>query len=267
MISVLLDTSRSSVVISTGNILNVDKKPGRKSTEELIDGLKLTFQNTDTGFNAAGELHRNVTELKEKLTEHERANLSIGAKIFLNNNSTENLTQAVNALLSILEVNCVDNVVLAYHPKPSSDSDADQTYGVLKWSSKNEESMKGLKSLWEVLEQFSDEKKICQLGVSDLDTDTVTELYMNSRVHPSIVQINLASCCVVPPALQEFCTKNDIQLLTHSDPEIILDDDTWKQFDPVERCLNWVVRYQVHVRCRGVLTAKGYIVGASKPSQ
>lgn len=35
---------------------------------------------------------------------------------------------------------------------------------------------------------------------------------------PNIVQINLAMCCVVPPALQTFTKENDIQLLTHSDP-------------------------------------------------
>jgi len=38
------------------------------------------------------------------------------------------------------------------------------------------------------------------------------------QIKPNIVQINLATCCVVPPALQEFTKENDIQLLTHSDP-------------------------------------------------
>lgn len=39
------------------------------------------------------------------------------------------------------------------------------------------------------------------------------------QVKPNIIQINLATCCVVPPALQEFTKQNDIQLLTHSDPD------------------------------------------------
>lgn len=38
------------------------------------------------------------------------------------------------------------------------------------------------------------------------------------QVKPSIIQINLSSCCVVPPALQEFTKQNDVQLLTHNDP-------------------------------------------------
>ncbi|KAJ8870391.1 hypothetical protein PR048_029412 [Dryococelus australis] len=37
-------------------------------------------------------------------------------------------------------------------------------------------------------------------------------------VKPSIIQINLATCCVVPPALQEFTKDHNVQLLTHSDP-------------------------------------------------
>ncbi|XP_055905622.1 glutamate--cysteine ligase regulatory subunit isoform X2 [Eupeodes corollae] len=257
--------SGNSIVISTGNILNIDKKPGRKSTEELTDGLKLTFKDPEATANlAAGELHRNITELQSKLSEHERPNISIGAKIFLNKKSTENLNKAMTSLLSILKVDCVDNVVLAYHPKPSKVVEGDTSYGILKWGSKDKESTEELKDLWTHLEQFALDKKICQLGVSDLDTDTLTELYTGSKVHPLIAQINLASCCVVPPPLQEFCTKNDIQLLTHSDPEIILNDSAWSELNLADLSLDWVVRYQVHLRCRGVLTAKGYIVGASK---
>lgn len=255
----------NSIVISTGNILNIDKKPGRKSTEELTDGLKLTFKDPDSSVNlASGELHRNIKELQSKLSEHERANLSIGAKIFLNKNSTDCLNKAMTSLLAILQVDCVDNVVLAYHPKPSTAVEGDSSYGILKWGSKNDKSTEELKNLWSNLEQFSLDKKICQLGVSDLDNETLTELYKSSKVHPTIAQINLSSCCVVPPPLQEFCTKNDIQLLTHSDPEIILNDETWSDLKLGTLALDWVVRYQVHVRCRGVLTAKGYIVGASK---
>lgn len=258
-------SNNNSIVISTGNILNIDKKPGRKSTEELTDGLKLTFKDPDVSINVtAGELHRNIKELHSKLSEHERPDISIGAKIFINKKSTANINKAMTSLLNILQVNCVDNVVLAYHPKPTSVAEGDSSYGILKWGSKNAESTEELKDLWSTLGQFSLDKKICQLGVSDLDTDTLIELHKSSKVHPTIAQINLSSCCVVPPPLQEFCTKNDIQLLTHSDPEIILNDETWNDLKLGTFSLDWVVRYQVHLRCRGVLTAKGYIVGASK---
>jgi len=56
------------------------------------------------------------------------------------------------------------------------------------------------------------------IGICDVDTQLFIQLYTWARVKPSIVQINLASCCVVPPELAEFCKENSIQLLTHSDP-------------------------------------------------
>jgi glutamate--cysteine ligase regulatory subunit len=30
--------------------------------------------------------------------------------------------------------------------------------------------------------------------------------------------------------------------------------------------LNWVARYQIHLRCRGVLSSKGYLVRINKPT-
>ncbi len=39
-----------------------------------------------------------------------------------------------------------------------------------------------------------------------------------SQVKPSIHQINLSACCVVPEDLQIFCKEHDIRILTHNDP-------------------------------------------------
>ena len=36
---------------------------------------------------------------------------------------------------------------------------------------------------------------------------------------PSSNQVNLASCCVMPPDLTAFAKEFDIQLLTHNDPK------------------------------------------------
>lgn len=38
------------------------------------------------------------------------------------------------------------------------------------------------------------------------------------QVKPSINQVNLTTCCVIPPELTEFAKEHDIQLLTHCDP-------------------------------------------------
>ncbi|XP_004536062.1 glutamate--cysteine ligase regulatory subunit [Ceratitis capitata] len=248
-----------NVIISTGNILNLNKQLGGKSTDEILGGLKLTLQCPKAAaqvelIEADGSILRASEELEKKLTENNRSEISIGAKIFLNKSSSSFVEQAIRTLLQVLKVEHVDNVVLAYHPK--TEDNASQ--------SNSNENIDQLRELWTSLEQFAQEKKITQLGIADLDIDQLQQLYTTSKVYPTIAQINLESCCVVPPALQEYCTKHDIQLLTHSDPEILLPDE---QFILPGYQVDWALRYQVHVRCRGVITAKGYILGACKQVQ
>lgn len=260
MLSVISKSKRNNVIISTGNVLNENKKAALKSNEELIDGLKLLLEDSRSELNSIGEIHRMGDDLHEKIIENDRSNISIGAKIFLNKHSSDCIKDAMQTLVRILNVDHVDNVVLANH---SSKKDPNiESNGIENLSSDfSKSTLADLKSLWSVLEEFVLSKKVCLIGIADLDTDTLVDLYSNSKVHPSIVQINLASCCVVPPPLKEFCNQHDIQLLTHSDAERLLDDESF----PIPGYLcDWIVRYQVHVKCRGVLSAKGYIVGSSK---
>ncbi|XP_005175154.1 glutamate--cysteine ligase regulatory subunit [Musca domestica] len=251
------------ILISTGNILNVDNAtPLRTSHEELLDSLKLC---TDCQAAAAAdgkddlqlvtghsdnEAHvlRAQKELQEKILENQRNEISIGAKLFVNNASGMGVQEAVKALMDILKVDYVDNLVVAYHPHGGDAVDVNS-----------------LKSIWNVLQEFAEKKQICQLGIADLDSSSLQQLHSYARVPPTIAQINLANCCVVPPELKEFCTQNDIQLLTHGDPEILLADNDFTI--PGGYTVDWVMRYQVHVRCRGVLTAKGYIVQATKKKE
>lgn len=272
MLTKMLENN-SKIIISTGNVLNVNKKTGQKPTEELIDCLKATVVEPLIKLEIA-EMHRANDDLHEKISEHERNSIKIGAKIFINNNSIEYLNEAVATVLQILNVSYLDNLILAYHPTKSPEkldySKLNGNYGnensdnVLPSYMKTNDSLDDLKTLWNCLENYSTNKQICQLGIADLDTETLVDLYENSKVRPTIAQINLAACCVVPPPLQEFCNKNDIQLLTHSDPEVILPDDALPSmgfigFEPI-----WAIRYQVHVKCRGLLTAKGFIVGINR---
>ncbi|KAH8406471.1 hypothetical protein KR215_002028 [Drosophila sulfurigaster] len=275
-----------NVVISTGNIIN-NELGQRKSNEELYDGLKITLHSDPNAERVVVEidkLHGRVLcatqELNNKLTENGRNEISIGAKIFLNRQSTECVQEAVDALLNILNVTHVDNVVLAYHPNvvnatqatttqvksPCSEGNASTTPSE-GWSQRNgEKGIAELKVLYKQLEQYAQQQKIKQLGIADLDAKALQELHSQAEVPPSIAQVNLAACCVVPADLQEFCKEHELVLNTHSDPELLLPEE---QFDGLAPgyTIDWSLRYQVHVRCRGVLTAKGYIVGASKPSQ
>lgn len=299
-----------NVVISTGNIIN-NEVGQRKSNEELYDGLKITLHsdpNAERMVVEIDELHGRVLcatqELNNKLTENGRNEISIGAKIFLNKNSSEYIHQAVEALLNILNVTHVDNVVLAYHPNVSADDNsvavASATRGTTtdsesvstssttsststlrkspcseervtgkgeaasNWSQRNgDQGVAELMLLYKTLEQYAQKQQIKQLGIADLDANALEKLHNSAEVQPTIAQVNLANCCVVPADLQEFCKEHELVLNTHSDPELLLREEQFTGLAP-GYSIDWALRYQVHVRCRGVLTAKGYIVGASK---
>ena len=77
-----------------------------------------------------------------------------------------------------------------------------------------------------------------------------------------MLQVNLRSCCVVPPELSEFSRSNGIKLLTHSDPEAVLKDEQLRGLgeEKGKLTLDYVIRYQVMDVERGVLMDKRYIV-------
>uniref|UniRef100_A0A182SRG8 GCS light chain n=1 Tax=Anopheles maculatus TaxID=74869 RepID=A0A182SRG8_9DIPT len=222
---------------------------------------------------------RRNNDLLEKVKEHPRADIKIGAKIFLNRFSEPALTEAVEKLFETLNVSYLDNLILAYHPSAAAGSsngtngaqDADGEpeesevkEGVIEWAVGSDNAVGNLKKLWALLERYAGDGKIGQLGIADLDADSLKELYDASTVHPSIAQINLAACCVVPPQLQAYCNQNEIQLLTHSDPQELLPRDVLNELELTSYGAGWTSRYQVHIKCRGVLAAKGFIVSLER---
>jgi glutamate--cysteine ligase regulatory subunit len=170
---------------------------------------------------------RKCDDLLEKIKEHERSSIKIGAKVFLNSYSENCLTDAIDKLFDTLQVDFLDNLILAYHPRSENLANGTAEHhqneevkeGIIEWGIGSPNALKNLKTLWKTLEGYVQQNKICQLGIADLDVETLQDLYESSVVHPTITQINLSACCVVPPALKDFCTQKEIQLLTHSDPQ------------------------------------------------
>ncbi|XP_053658345.1 glutamate--cysteine ligase regulatory subunit [Anopheles marshallii] len=275
----------TSVIVSTGNVLNVSelrKKAGQKPTDELTDCLRSTFGEAEVADLLPNRrlITRRNNDLLEKVKEHPRADIKIGAKIFLNRFSETALTEAVEKLFETLNVSYLDNLILAYHPtatgssngtdgtngvaQPDEPSESEVKEGVIEWAVGSDNAVGNLKKLWTLLERYAGDGQIGQLGIADLDADSLKELYDASTVHPSIAQINLAACCVVPPQLQAYCNQNEIQLLTHSDPQELLPREVLNELELASYGAGWTSRYQVHIKCRGVLAAKGFIVSLER---
>ncbi|KHN71066.1 Glutamate--cysteine ligase regulatory subunit, partial [Toxocara canis] len=123
-------------------------------------------------------------------------------------------------------------------------------------------------SVWEKLEPLVDKGEISTVGVADFDLVQLRTLYDGAKLKPRIDHFNIAGCCTVPKDLQEYARANDIQLLTHNDPNPFITADSLKDICNNEKyplCDNkfkptWSSRYTVWVRGRSIIAGKGYMV-------
>jgi len=252
-----LNDGAKHVIINTGNLLSLNditKKPGQNPTEELVEALNITLKDFQNGGNLQNHTQQSTTitrrhdDTASKIAEHEISELKIGLKIFIENDEEQYLTEAIDKAFAVLNINSVHNVIIAYHNKQSEGQN---------------DVIGKIKNVWKVLEKYARDKKILQIGLSDIEEAAFRLIYDWADIKPSIIQINLATCCVVPPTLQAFCKDNEVQLLTHSDPNEILPESSIQGVFGRPLKLNWALRFLVHIKCRGVLTTKGYLVSLS----
>nr|XP_037270258.1 glutamate--cysteine ligase regulatory subunit-like [Rhipicephalus microplus] len=183
----------------------------------------------------------------------ERSTLKITVKVFLSDFDAAALESATRKVLEELGVSELDSLIVAFPPSAKS-------------------STEKVRPLWAAAEQIYREGLALSVGVSDLDTAQLRDLHSWAEVKPSVNQVNLDSCCVIPQEMQEFAKANNIQLLTHSDPKVLLDHEGMARVlkgymaeeDIRHWSAPWVARYSVLVKCRGFLQSKGYIASLVK---
>ncbi|KAL7292954.1 glutamate--cysteine ligase regulatory subunit [Trichogramma pretiosum] len=233
---------------STGNILQYNelkKKAGLNSRDELSEALKIILSD----FKSKGDSTEIPNDANINSENLDRKELKIAVKVLLSKLDPTNLREAFDRVFEVLNTEVIESLVVHLEKEETGDN-----------------ILPVLQNLWKVLEEYHNNKRLVSIGVSDVDTDKFIQFYNWANIKPNIIQINLATCCVVPPALQEFTKQNDIQLLTHSDPDPIITKESLTEFFGEQTELNWVVRYQVHVKCRGVLSAKGYLIHINRSS-
>ena len=104
---------------------------------------------------------------------------------------------------------------------------------------------------------------VVTFGLCDMETDVFFELFKSSVIKPNIFQVNLTSCCMVPEDLKKFANANNIKLQTHADPPSILSPGFMEGIDLDDTCLpQWIIRYQLFIKARGVLQDKRYLIPA-----
>nr|XP_042904133.1 glutamate--cysteine ligase regulatory subunit isoform X2 [Parasteatoda tepidariorum] len=238
----MLPESVNTIIINTGNIISskdFKKKATQSPSEEVCDSVSGAFQmwlkSIYTSYNFDSDVVFCDNNPDMKVEKSDRAELKISA-------------------METLGIQMIDSLILSL-PALSNDEIFD---------------LNNIKPLWIELENLVAEGKIVTIGISDLDTKELTTLYEWTQVKPSVNQVNLESCCVMPTEMIAFAKENDIQLLTHNDPKVLLPNEMFKKIlepgvkNPDEWKRAWIVRYSVVVKFRGIIQNKGYLLSATK---
>lgn len=249
------------LIIDTGNIMTVkemQRKTSQTPTDELVESCTNTLYEIakSNGVNMKQKIGDTIecisTKHKTSVSQESRKDLKLTVKVFLSEATTEALVNAVDKTMFHLGVTTIDSLVVSV--------------------SHEQLSLPCIQPLWEMLENMVHNERIVAIGCSDLSSTQLEDLYKWSKVKPSINQVNLESCCVMPPEMTAFAKENDIQLLTHNDPKDILPDDAIvrllngavKVTEPILWTTRWIVRYSVMVKGRGIIQSKGFIVCLSR---
>lgn len=262
----MLLSHAATLRLHTGNLVNrsrLKKKCPGSPSEELRDCVQATLSDwfsdkKPTTKEFPDTLDCCLTEATDAITPEEREEVKVSVKLFLCESSQSSIRDAVEMACQTLAVSQLDSVIIA---PPAPQEGESQT-------------LAHLQPAWEQLEALVRSQRIAAIGTSDLDKDLLEQLYNWAQVKPSSNQVNLASCCVMPPDLTAFAKEFDIQLLTHNDPKELMSAATFQEAmqEGVQDLnigawrLEWVLRYSVIVKSRGIIKSKGYLVSARKAS-
>lgn len=197
--------------------------------------------------------------------------------------------EAVGLVLKELHVPSIDLLIVSYPgiSFDAEDEDDNDTEETTNKSAMEEaelsadaraEDVDTMIKTWQCLEELHDEGVIGRIGVSEFGTDRLSKFLKKARVRPSVNQINVRDCCVVPKPLILFAKQEKVELLTHNDCTNILPRGTTREMlgsgpggagvlagdgdeasgldGDVEP--QWVSKYTAVVKNRGVIESKGY---------
>lgn len=143
------------------------------------------------------------------------------------------------------------------------------------------EDIETMVATWRSLEKLRKDGLVSRLGIAEFGVARLAKFLDQVHVKPSVNQINVRDCCVVPKPLILYAKQQQIELLTHNDCTNILPRGTLRQLlgSGQDGCgvlagegnadglrgnvePQWVVKYTAVVKDRGVVESKGYFAAA-----
>lgn len=217
----------------------------------------------------------------------ERSQYDITVKLFFlpNTSASERCKHSQGAVELVsreLHVPSIDLLIVSF-PGVSFDADDEEEEEEIQWGQNGEgEDVEAMTKTWRALESLHEKGIALQLGLAEFGSERLQKLLPATKVRPSVDQINVRDCCVVPKSLIIYAKKEKIELLTHNDCTNILPSGTIRellgsgekgagilsgsgeQSEGLKGDIRpqWVVKYTAVVRDRGVIENKGYFAMA-----
>jgi glutamate--cysteine ligase regulatory subunit len=197
--------------------------------------------------------------------------------------------EAIDLVLKELGTTSIDLLIVSF-PGISFDADDEESDPEDDPSASNSEQDDGVPedidtmiTTWRTLEKLHSEGLVSKLGIAEFGCTRLDKFLPQTKIKPSVDQINVRDCCVVPKPLILYAKQHKIELLTHNDCTNVLPRGTLREIlgsapkgvgvlagegdDDVERLKGdvepqWVVKYTAVVKDRGVVESKGYFAVA-----
>ena len=185
--------------------------------------------------------------------------------------------EAVSLVLKELDTPSINLLIVSF-PGITFDAD-DDDYEEPEEPTDDEQELEDIVRTWQALEHLHKKGVVKNIGLSEFGSERLKKFLPRIKVQPSVDQINVRDCCVVPKSLILFAKEHQIELLTHNDCTNILPKGTIRELlgpgdgagvlsDGAGEGLRgdvepqWVVKYTAVVRDRGVIENKGYFAMA-----
>ena len=216
----------------------------------------------------------------------ERSQYDITAKLFFLPGTSasercKHTQEAVDLVLRELHMPSIDLLIVSF-PGVSFDADDDVEEDLNCNQGGEGQDIGAMTQTWKALEYLYDKGLAHQIGLSEFGTERLKRFLPTTKIKPSVDQINVKDCCVVPRPLIRYAKQEKIELLTHNDCTNILSSGTIRELlgtsekgagvlvgdgensDGLRGDIKpqWVVKYTAVVRDRGVIENKGYFAMA-----
>lgn len=191
--------------------------------------------------------------------------------------------EAISLVLRELHMPSIDLLIVSFPGVSFDADDEEENEEQPNWTQDGDsEDVNAMVETWKALEHLHEKGLALQIGVSEFGNERLEKFLPRTKVRPSVDQINVRDCCVVPKSLILYAKQERIELLTHNDCTNVLPSGTVRELlgsgekgagvlaGPNEESdglkgdvePQWVVKYTAVVRDRGVIESKGYFAMA-----